>query len=493
MIYGNIIAYCLPASLQIITAGDELSTSCPLSQLSCHTINSTTSPAVTLNVELPLAKAFYAFIENENRKLVENSKPYSEKTMNKQEAEISENGVVDKREEKQNRDPNVNPTQSKGDEKRECDERTEHEEMCKPTNRTDNAFECLVESLDRVFGIENRDQAIAEQELVSGVDFVPALRCFGWPRVAREWIKRERKWPSPDIVDRIVQEGFHLVVKPPKNGGNPDFDFRISFSHAEYLLSQEMNDIQRECCRCLKRYYRAYLSTEPKSLVTYHLKNIFLQTIEETGAEFWTESNRVEYVMKLFGNLLEALIRNNLPHFVVRSYNLFSNDYIEGPEILESVARRVEQIIENPMQFAKELIQKLDSKDTRNVKSEEPVPSSERVPPSVNTAAGQEDGEIEETPLIQIEQAPSKATGNQRGSSSITSHNYHDLKDIFLATCKELTDIAFNDPDCSLEDLDPLERSLVDDFREMARNHNYLIELFPTLIESSWNMIYYIV
>ena len=87
----------------------------------------------------------------------------------------------------------------------------------------------------------------------SGIDFIPALRSREWPKVAREWIERERKWPSPDIVKKVIQEGYHLVVKSPKMNGNPDYDFRISFSHAEYLLSQEMNDIQRDCYRCLKK------------------------------------------------------------------------------------------------------------------------------------------------------------------------------------------------------------------------------------------------
>ena len=471
-IYGIIIAFCLPASLQIITDTDELSTSCLLSQLSYQTINSTTSPAVTLNVKSPLAK-LNAFIGNEERKLLENAKPSLEETMHKQEAEISEGSVVDISEGKRNGDPNENPTESKGEE---------------------DAFEGFIDSFAHRFGIENMDE-IAEQEIWSGIDFVPALRCLGWPRVAREWIKRERKWPSTDVVGEVIHEGIHLVVKPPKDGGNPDCDFRISFSHAEYLLSQEMNDIQRECYRCFKRYHRAYLSTKPKSLVTYHLKTIFLQTIEETGAEFWTESNRVECVMKLFGNLLEALIRNDLPHFFVRSYNLFSNDYIESPEVLESVARKVEQIMLNPMQFAEELIQELESKDTRNVKSGEeplPVPCSEP-PPSVNTAMGQEDAEITETPPIQTEQTASKATANQRGSISIRNDSYHDLKDIFLATCKELTDRAFNDPNCSLEDLDPLEKPLVEGLRELGRNNHLLIELFPLLFEFNWNVTYFIV
>ena len=138
-------------------------------------------------------------------------------------------------------------------------------------------------------------------------EYIPAFRCLSWPMVAQEWRKRQRKWPSPDVVDQVIREGFHLVVKAPKNGGNPECDFRISFSHAEYLLSQEINEIQRECYRCLKTYHRVYLSTEAKGLISFrHLKNIFLRTIEETGGEMWIASRRAECMWKLFANLLKA-------------------------------------------------------------------------------------------------------------------------------------------------------------------------------------------
>ena len=131
-----------------------------------------------------------------------------------------------------------------------------------------------------------------EAKVEAKFDLVPSFRSQEWPMVAQEWIKRERKWPSLDVVEKVIHEGFHLVVKPPKNGGNPDCDFRISFSHAEYLLSQEMNEVQRECHICLKKYHKAFFASNPNGLVTFLLKNLFLRTIEETGAEMWTESNR---------------------------------------------------------------------------------------------------------------------------------------------------------------------------------------------------------
>ena len=213
---------------------------------------------------------------------------------------------------------------------------------------------CLSSEDENDYFSERIDSFLSKSKML--IEFIPAFRCLTWPMVAQEWRKRQRKWPSPDVVDKVIREGFHLVVKAPKNGGNPECDFRISFSHAEYLLSQEINEIQRECYRCLKTYHRVYLSTEAKGLISFHLKNIFLRTIEETDGDMWIESRRAECMWKLFANLLEALRERHLPHYFVRSYNLFGIDYIEDLAILESLTQKVEQIMDNPVKVAEELI-----------------------------------------------------------------------------------------------------------------------------------------
>jgi len=282
-----------------------------------------------------------------------------------------------------------------------------------------------------------------------GMDLVPALRTCGWPEVAREWISRDRQWPSPDIVYKVIQEGCHLVVKSPKNNGNPDCDFRISFSHAEYLLSQEMNHIQRDCYRCLKRYHRAYLSTQPASLVTFHLKNVLLQTIEETGAEKWSESNRAECMMKLLGNLLKALTNKDLRHFFVRSYNLFGVDYIEDPKTLESLAWKVGQIMSDPVRFSKELIYK--QQDVRKIKIDEGnVPNNKPIL-SAKTTTGQLDEGIKRVPCLgnydnrrkkeREAQVALLTEDAKRGiDPNAAGYQYHGLKEI---TC-EIINKLFN-------------------------------------------------
>ena len=287
-------------------------------------------------------------------------------------------------------------------------------------------------------GTEYIDSLFSESKVL--VEFIPAFRCLTWPMVAQEWRKRQRKWPSPDVVDQVIREGFHLVVKAPKNGGNPECDFRISFSHAEYLLSQEINEIQRECYRSLKTYHRVYLSTEPKGLISFHLKNIFLRTIEETGGEMWIESRRAECMWKLFANLLKALRETHLPHYFVRSYNLFGIDYIEDPAILESLTQRVEQIMENPVKFAEELILATQSERSSPFQEEE-----------INSPSNQ----------LQSEQMLFEQVGLKT------------VKKACLGTMKDLSETA-NNAGCILENLDPTERTVVEDLREIQKKWPFI-------------------
>ena len=310
-----------------------------------------------------------------------------------------------------------------------------------------------------------------------GVDIVPAFKAPGWPMVAQEWIGRERKWPSQKVIDQILQQGFHLVVKAPKNGGNLECDFRISFANAEFLLSRELNEVQRECYRCLKKFHRAYLSTKPKSLVSFHLKNLFLQTVEETGTEIWTQSNRVECMMKLFRNLLKALRKRDLRHFFVRSYNLFSVDYIEDLNILEPLVEICEKINENPMQFVRKLTQRQNSEQTK--KEQNCMPAF--------TTQGQSD--IHQEVSCKGTKKECKEGINQE-SSAITSFRYHDLKDIFLSTSKEMTDLAFKNPHCSLQSLHSLEKSIIEDLREIEKYHIIQVADFPKMFDICWNTAY---
>ena len=353
--------------------------------------------------------------------------------------------------------------------------------------------EAIEDSLQKRQLIDTNEEEKPKVE--GGVDFVPALKSPGWPKVAQEWTARERKWPSQDVVDKIVQEGFHLVVKPSKTNVKKDRDFRLSFGHAEYLLSQEMNNVQRECYRCLKKYHRAYLQTTQKGLVSFHLKNLFLRTLEETGTEMWTDENRAECMKKVLANLLKVLEKKDLRHCFVGSYNLFCVDYITNPEILESVADTVVQLLQNPIQMAKKLIQATPNENPRHVVKQRRVPANKQTPsiqPETTTASQEPCGKVKKSPFTagttQREQRKESPQGN--GPSKV--YRLHELREEYLAISKELTDKAFNEDESNglIESLDPQEKTLVYDLREMRKKHKVHIDTMYKMFDNAWLVVF---
>ena len=332
----------------------------------------------------------------------------------------------------------------------------------------------------------------------ASIDIVPALQARGWPKVAREWINRKRHWPSPEIVHTIIQEGFHLVVKPPKGGGCSDTMFRLSFSHAEYLLSQQLNDVQRKCYRSLKKYYKVCLQTKPKSLATYHLKTLFLQTCEETRADMWTEENMTTCMMRLLANLFSALSEKYLRHFFIKECNLFDAGNIDNPHLLHSLAVKVEHFMRSPMDFSPRLL------PTRRPELElsnryEQAPSNQENqegcikgnlpnnPEGCGEASASQDQWPTRTASTAKDVVRMHGTGEPE-TDTLQGARFHDLKVIYTNTCAELLTIATED--CTRERLDPLQRSFVEDIRELISEYDVCPEKLMDQFESRWNAAY---
>lgn len=55
---------------------------------------------------------------------------------------------------------------------------------------------------------------------MGGFDLVFVFKCLGWFKIVIEWIGWECKWFLFDVVIKVVKEGFYLVVKFLKDGGN---------------------------------------------------------------------------------------------------------------------------------------------------------------------------------------------------------------------------------------------------------------------------------
>ena len=250
----------------------------------------------------------------------------------------------------------------------------------------------------------------------------------------------------------------------------------------------------------MKKYHRAYLCTQPKSLVSFHLKNIFLQTIEETGDEIWTESNRAECMIKILGNLLKVLKKKHLRHFFVTSYNLFGVDYVENSDVLESLAGNVLEIMEDPKRFATQLIQSGEETKPHEKEihiSQESIPRSEPTAFEKTFKCEQQMKSVSSKSIPDTKQYKKSAAVSPpnrviQGRGQVLQCQYHDLKDLYLDVTKELLHMAFDDADCRLEAMDSLERSLVQELRELVRSEGFPVEEFPGVFESSWQTTDYL-
>ena len=178
------------------------------------------------------------------------------------------------------------------------------------------------------------------------VDLVFSLEVSGWPLPAEPWKTRRREWPNREVVQRIVQEGHHVVAKPSP-GGNPDTEWRISFSKAELTLSKNMTQTQKNCYKFLK-VIAAEEFSNPKIVCSYYLKTTLLWALEKLPSDYWSDSKIGERVLGLLDDLLGYLTSKNLPNYFIPEMNLLEG-LSEGD--CQKARDEVSRVLQNPMSF----------------------------------------------------------------------------------------------------------------------------------------------
>ena len=171
---------------------------------------------------------------------------------------------------------------------------------------------------------------------VEEFDFVLAIKCDGWPLCAQEWPSRPRCWPNQDIVQTIVESGFHIVCKKSSEG-----DFRLSYSNAETILIRNLSDLQHKTYRAFKsfvgHYKNEWSSNIKKIFCSYHLKTILLWYCEKSDPRDWTEERIVDHLLSLIDDLISALKERNLPMYFMPKYNLMEQ-IEDSTEVVEKIA-----------------------------------------------------------------------------------------------------------------------------------------------------------
>ena len=229
-----------------------------------------------------------------------------------------------------------------------------------PSIQTTLDFSCLSESpigttscKAYLEGESTEADDTAEDINEQDMDIVPAITFRTWPCVAQSWLKRPRKWPGGELVARIKNGGFHVVAVNPKSGQPRDVRhlWRISFSRAELLLMEAIGSNESWCkqtYRILKMVIKYHLVGPKGVLASYHLKTIFLWTLEEHPPGEWTNKTLAFFFLKMLDKLLHCLGRRLLPHYFIPENNLFGK---LNREALGVVLRLVSRIRRDPMRY----------------------------------------------------------------------------------------------------------------------------------------------
>ena len=167
-----------------------------------------------------------------------------------------------------------------------------------------------------------------------------SIRCDRWPRCAWEWLTRTRHWPDKNLVQKICQEGFHIVPK-----SSPEGDFRLSFSSAETTLIENLTPLQHKVIRAFKaviKYHQSNWSPNIKDIIcTYHLKTIAFWHVEKTTQDSWTE-DVVSHLLLLIEEFAKALRNGNRPMYFLPKYNLLEK--VENCEEMKKISDKVAEL-----------------------------------------------------------------------------------------------------------------------------------------------------
>lgn len=152
-------------------------------------------------------------------------------------------------------------------------------------------------------------------------------------------------WPSPDVVQAIIDDGIHVVGVASKMSVDPDHEWRISFSASEGRLAREaVTDHQRQCFIFLK--ILRHQAMKPFAVLSsYVFKSVFLNCCEKIPISDW-ETSPGNCVFFMLDILLECLKKKHVPTYFLPENNLV--DHLSESELLAALSC-IENIRRDPI------------------------------------------------------------------------------------------------------------------------------------------------
>ena len=176
-------------------------------------------------------------------------------------------------------------------------------------------------------------------------DITLCFHCPEWPTIS-DWPSRQRYWPSLADAQRIMSLGCHLVAKPEPDDEDKA-SWRFSFSVAEVELFKLVPETARRCFLAMKIILKDHLQPVVPEISSYHIKTVFLNSLEKYPVGFWVEENIEECLLTLLTELRDSLVSMKCPHHWFSFVNLFD---INEKKLL-ILARKIERIMKDPAPF----------------------------------------------------------------------------------------------------------------------------------------------
>ena len=189
--------------------------------------------------------------------------------------------------------------------------------------------QCWLDTYQAIRGI--RHGTISGPAAQTGThNFVPTLVCNRpHPNMQQEFCDRPRLWPSTSFISDLLKLPMLLVLVGHKCSPEFNLQARISWSHLELKLIQELPISVRQgyiaCKYVLKCFSKVHRGTNKagegrNSVSSYHVKTLFLRYLEKTQPSMITSPFKL--LLDLLHELDECLKVRNLPHYFLAQCDL---------------------------------------------------------------------------------------------------------------------------------------------------------------------------
>ena len=215
--------------------------------------------------------------------------------------------------------------------------------------------QCWLDTYRAVRGMKYSDQTISGPAGQSGTyDWVNTLVCNGpHPDMYQEFANRPRQWPPAALISDLLKLPMLLVLVGHKLSPEFRLQARVSWSHLELKLIQELPESVRQgyiaCKYIFKRFLKAHRGQNEAdegrtSVSSYFIKTTFLHYLEKTPPSMITSP--FQLFLDLLRELDEYLKVSKLPHYFLPQCNLLET--VEEGELC--LARQViQEILFDPL------------------------------------------------------------------------------------------------------------------------------------------------